>query len=411
VIPFAVFGVFWAGTWLAHAVEEPDLGDPGTLSPTGTGPDGSSRLADRLTARGVRIERVTSSEAAIQAASSGGVATVFLPTPDLLHPTAQNRLAGPGAVAANRVIVVRPGLRGLLTSPAPIFATGSRWAAGVASPRCATPTLALAGPAAVMRDRYEVEGPESVYCYGGAVAGARLGDTEFIFVGATDPFRNSRLDEHGNAALATTLLAATDRVIWVDVHARERVNVDVEVSLPEYRRGDRDRGGTGFPTIDAFPPLLWAVLVLAAGATALLAVARARRLGPPVAEPLPVLVPAAETVTGRGRLYHRIAARQATLDALRSAAIARLTRMVDPFGPAVPSDRTGTVTVGDDLVHRISQHTGWPEAAVRATLEGPAGDSDDDLVRAVADLDALVAAVHDGVPRPDPPDRHRGGPP
>ena len=40
-------------------------------------------------------------------------------------------------------------------------------------------------------------------------------------------------------------------------------------------------------------------------AAVLAAAARARRLGAPVAEPLPVLVPATETVTGRGRLYQR----------------------------------------------------------------------------------------------------------
>ena len=39
----------------AHLVEEPNLGDPTTLSPTGTGRDGSSRVAAMLDARGVAV--------------------------------------------------------------------------------------------------------------------------------------------------------------------------------------------------------------------------------------------------------------------------------------------------------------------------------------------------------------------
>ena len=76
--------------------------------------------------------------------------------------------------------------------------------------------------------------------------------------------------------------------------------------------------------------------MLAAAGAVLLALVRARRLGPPVAEPLPVLVPAAESVTGRGRLYERIAAREASLDALRAAAIARMARVLDPMAGAAP---------------------------------------------------------------------------
>jgi hypothetical protein len=410
-IPFALLAVFWAGTWLAHLIEEPDLGDPGTLSPTGTGPDGSSRLADLLTERGVRVERVTSSADAIRAAGAGD-ATVFLPGPDLLFPSTQTRLAaGPGAV--RRIVVVRPGVRSLIATPAPVVpAAPGRWAAAVTAPRCAAPVAAGAGPAAVLRDRYDVDGVDTLNCYSGAVVGVRVEQTEFVFVGASDPFRNSRIGEHGNAALAVGLLAVTDRVIWVDVHKRETVpRGSPELNLPEYRRGDQDRGGTGFPTIDAFPPLMWAVLVLAAGATVLLAFARARRLGPPVAEPLPVLVPAAETVTGRGRLYQRIAARSATLAALQSAAIARLARLVDPFGVTVASDRTGPPQASDELVRGISLRTATPEETVRAILHGPAGDSDSDLARAVADLDALVAAVLGGAPPHARPDhRHGGGP-
>jgi hypothetical protein len=117
----------------------------------------------------------------------------------------------------------------------------------------------------------------------------------------------------------------------------------------------------------------------------LLAVARARRLGPPVAEPLPVIVPASEAVTGRGRLYERIAAREATLDAIRGAAITRMAHVLNPFGGRPASD--------DELVRQIAQRTATPEYAIRAVLYGPAAADDAGLADAVGRLDALTAAV------------------
>ena len=54
-------------------------------------------------------------------------------------------------------------------------------------------------------------------------------------------------------------------------------------------------------------------------AVLLLALWRARRLGPVVTEPLPVVVRAAETVEGRARLYRRGGARDTAAEALRGA--------------------------------------------------------------------------------------------
>jgi hypothetical protein len=140
-------------------------------------------------------------------------------------------------------------------------------------------------------------------------------------------------------------------------------------------------------------------LALALLAAALLAVARGRRLGTPVAEPLPVLVPAAEAVTGRGRLYQRIEAREATLAALRGAAVARIARTLNPHAPAPPAGAPGAL-VGT-LIEQVAARTGTPDHVVRAILNGPAPDDDEGLRRAVADLDALVNAVlRDNPPQP-----------
>ena len=395
VVPFAVVALLWVITAVAHAVEEPDLDEPGTLSPIGTGRHGSSDLAKLLSGRGVTVVRVTSSTEALDAAS-GRDATIFVPAPDFMHPAfllATAELSG-----AHRVVIVRPGLRTLLFSRLPVTPAGSRWATAAVAPGCrfAEP----AGTAATFRSTYTPFGEATAFrCYGDSLVGVWQGDTQSIVVGATDPFRNDRIHEVGNAALATLLLGEHDRLIWVDVHKREPTDVRLPrapgFELPDYRRDDVDRTGTGLQTIDAFPPGLWAALALGLVAAALLALARARRLGPPVSEPLPVLVPAAESVTGRGRLYARIRAREATHAALRQAAIRRIATALNPFGAVRgrENDLANPGPAGDALVAQIATLLDRPADQVRSVLYGPAPDSDQALVRAVADLDELVHAV------------------
>lgn len=389
VIPLAVVALFWVVTIAAHIYQEPNRSDADTLSPLGTGRHGSSQLAELLRERDVTIERVTSSEAALQAAR-GRDATILVPAPDFLD----GRLI-PGLIddrAEHRVVLVQPGLFGVATSGLSTWVAGSRWASAVVEPECSRPEARDAGPAGVHRNRYLAE-TLPVRCYRGSLVGGRVADVEVLLVGATDPFRNDRIGEAGNAALVTGLLARHGLVIWVDVHATELRPPRMDFTLPEYRRGEVDRTRTGYPLVDAFPVQLWVVIALAAGTGILLAVAAARRLGPPVPEPLPVVVPAAEAVTGRGRLYRRIRARQASLATLRAGAIARLARTVDPLARTPDRGLDAPGPRRDAFIRTIAARSGLPEATVTTVLFGPAPTDDAGLVAAVADLDHLVATV------------------
>jgi len=397
VIPLGVVALFWVLTLVAHAYQEPDLGDADTLSPLGTGRHGSSQLAEMLRERGVTIERVTSSQAALEAARERD-ATILVPAPDLL-----DGWLVPGLVddpGEHRVVMVQPGRFGVVTSGLPAWVGRSRWASAVVEPACHRPEMQEAGPATVYRVRYMA--PHlPLRCYHDSLVGGRVADVEVLLVGATDPFRNDRIGEAGNAALVTGLLSRHEVVIWVDVHATERRPPRIDFTLPEYRRGEVDRTNTGYPLVDAFPVQLWVVLAVAAGAGVLLAAAAARRLGPPVPEPLPVVVPAAEAVTGRGRLYRRIRARQASLATLRAGAIARLARAVDPLARTPDHGLDTPGPRRDAFVQTIAARSGLPEATVATVLFGPVPSDDAGLVAAVADLDHLVATVL-GPPGPRP---------
>jgi hypothetical protein len=118
-------------------------------------------------------------------------------------------------------------------------------------------------------------------------------------------------------------------------------------------------------------------------ALAVLALWRARALGPVVPEPLPVVVRAAEAVEGRSRLYRAAKARGSAADALRAGARDRLARRLG-LGP----DATRAAVV-DAAVARI----GRDPVGVDALLYGAAPSDDAALVRLADDLDILIREV------------------
>jgi hypothetical protein len=383
IVPFLVLGVIFAVTGVAHRLEEP--GGRDTLMPSGTGPDGSSRLAALLAERGVRIEAVAEFTEAAAALEGGGDAVLFIPKPNFASSVlAQLAAIGPGN---HRIVMVAPrGDQLWFTDPAVV--TGDRrWASAAVPPGCDLPEAVAAGRATALRGRYAVDGPGDT-CYQQGLVRTEMAGAELFVIGATDPFRNRRIGEHGNAELAVGLLSAADRVVWAD-----SLSVDLElpaIQWPQLQapsRPERDRSPSGgLAELGApYPPGLLAGLALAALLALLVALARARRLGPPVTEPLPVSVPAAEAVAGRGRLYQRVRGRGVALAALRAAALHRLVPVLGL--PANPPPEPGSV------VAAVVARTGLSAEHVRRTLYGPEPDHDRDLAEAVSTLDRLVGAV------------------
>ncbi|MCU1587791.1 MAG: hypothetical protein JWN31_1284, partial [Frankiales bacterium] len=118
-------------------------------------------------------------------------------------------------------------------------------------------------------------------------------------------------------------------------------------------------------------------------AVLLLAVWRAQRLGRVVREPLPVVVRAAETVEGRGRLYRAARARQTAAEELRAGARRRL-------GPRLGAGRHPH---RDALLAGLSLQTTRPAEELAALLYGPQPADDASLVRLADELDALTREV------------------
>nr|WP_240956203.1 DUF4350 domain-containing protein [Micromonospora sp. HNM0581] len=428
MIPVLVGMVLLAITLVTREIDQSDQTDRGFLSPVVTGEHGGSRLAASLRGRGVLVQRETDTLRALLA-TRPGPATLFVPAPELLHPRTVSYLGLlPGGT---RLVLVDPPRRVLAAAGLPLRPTDRRWATQVVSPHgvdrpCPLAEVAPDATAAVARQRYAPTGaPGSVdLCYAGGLA--RLpGAAESVVVGASDPFRNGRIGEWNNLAFAAGLLATSGRVVWLDLDgpapppperspAATRPQSDRDDGLdgsdgqgdpdhegndatapegrpdgPEPGLGGRATAGEPNPLWSAFPPWFWALLLQLGFAALLMAIGRARRLGPPTPEPLPLSVPAAETVLGRGRLYQRAQARESTARVLRTATLARLARRLHLPAETPPAALAATVAAD----------TGDRPTTIHELLYGDTPRTDRHLLELADGLDRVTRSLS----RSDPP--------
>ena len=118
----------------------------------------------------------------------------------------------------------------------------------------------------------------------------------------------------------------------------------------------------------------------------MLVLARGRRLGAPVTEPLPIEVPGAETALGRARLYRKAKARGAALETLRFEARRRLSVAL---GLSPNPSR-------DVLLDALAQRTGIDRNHFDTVLFGPEPEDDDELELRTRELLSLVEHLTQG---------------
>lgn len=343
-------------------------GRRGELDPSAVDDTGSRALATLLRDREVTVQRVTTAAAALAAA--GPDSTVFVPLPERLPSGSLRALAED---ADGDLVLVDPDNATLSAVAGGVRKDGAV-GVGRRQPACELPVARAAGSAELGGTAYSVDDPAAQSCYaaGGRptlVSLAAAGRTVTV-LGTAKPFTNDRLDDDGNAALALGLLGRQPRLVWL---------------LPA--RGQLAPAPTGESPglLDLLPDRLLLALGQLALAVALFALWRARRLGPVVAESLPVVVRSAEAVEGRARLYRAAGARAEAAGALRAGVRSRLG---DLLGQPPEESPAG-------LAHEVAGRTGRPAAGVAALLYGADRDVPDDsaLVRLADELDALEREV------------------
>ncbi|MBO0517022.1 DUF4350 domain-containing protein, partial [Streptomyces beijiangensis] len=284
----------------------------GSLDPRSADRNGSRAVAELLKDRGVSTRVVTTLDETVTAAAPD--TTLLVTTPDLLTPHQQKTLRAAIVQAGGRTVLLAPGPPSV-SRLAPGVRAGAPASVSARAPECALPAAVRAGPADTGGIRYSAPGLDASGCYPAGdrptlltvpSTGADDGDT--VLLGAPDILLNHRLGDEGNASLALQLLGSRPHLVWY---------------LPSL--GDAsaiDGGNQSF--FDLIPSgWLWGTLQLALAA-ALAAVWRGRRLGPLVAERLPVTLRASESTEGRARLYRKTNARDRAAAVLRSAARTRL---------------------------------------------------------------------------------------
>jgi hypothetical protein len=191
---------------------------------------------------------------------------------------------------------------------------------------------------------------------------------ETVVLGFPSALTNAEVTSAAHAGLAVRALGASPRLVWY------------HPGVGDLTWGD-DGGSAAGDSV--WPRAAGPVVALLGATVVLLALARGRRLGRLVPEPLPVVVRAVETTESRGRLYRRAGDRRRAAAVLRSAATERLRARLG-LGRSEP---LAVVVVA------VAGATGRSPADVWALLAGPAPPDDAALVelaRALTDLEEGV---------------------
>jgi hypothetical protein len=337
------------------------------LNPGAVSPNGTHALADILAGLGHQVLTATSVPAAIRAAAPGS--TLVITSPQYLSGADLSALANVQA----SVLLVQPNPASLRAIAAPVTLIGASEPVVVTAPACDLGAATLAGTADMGGENLLLSQPTTAVqqCYtstsGPTLVQLQVRGRSVTVLGTGAPLTNGRIASAGNAALAINLLSS-HRIVWL-------VPAVVAVAAAT-RRGPR--------TFTSLLPLAVYLVTIQLAVTVLLAAAwRARRLGQLVAEPLPVVVRAAETTEGHGRLYQSRRARGQAAEAMRSGLLGRLERAVGlPHGAG-----------RDAVVAAVAQRSAAGPPRLAELLYGPAPGSDRALVTLARDLDELEREV------------------
>lgn len=332
----------------------------GRMDPNATGPEGAHALVMLLRHRGVEVVPAGTVDDVVLQARPGTLVLVAQ-TPRIAGSELMDRLAD---LPADLLLVAPDALARKALAPA-VRSGPAR--AFTHQPGCGLREAQQAGEVELRTTATYVatQGQSVDSCYNGALVRYRDGKRTITVVGSETFMTNADLAREGNAALAMNLAGTSDHLIWY---------------APQHIQGSK----SGKSAIAALIPpnvrwLFWQLCV----ALVLAALWKGRRLGPLVAEQLPVVVRASETVEGLGRLYRSHRARDRAAAALRTATLRRLAPRLGLGPGSEPPALVAAVSA------RIGAHPDW----LWHLLFGPPPDSDDALVALAHALDDIERQV------------------
>lgn len=360
-----VLGVLLVAALVLSLPSPPTSTTPG--APDNPGGTGARALAQVLEREGVEITYATTTSAAVRAARGDG--TVLVVGDGWLTP---EQVTTVGALDDDLVLVDADWALTLLVPD--LVTSGTAASRTPRDAACDDPDAVAAGTVTAAGGYEDLSGTATT-CFpsadGSAAAYVVVEQDGRRVTGLSDlaPLTNDRVTEEGNAALALRALGRHDHLVWY---------------VPTFDDLGVVGADDGTPSLTDLVPWTRPVLGWLALVLVVLVVWRARRLGPVVSEPLPVVVRSAETTRGRGRLYRRARAHGHAGAALRAGTATRV------------AQRLGLPRAADapTLVDAVARATGRPARDVEALLYGPPPTDDAGLLRLADDLDHLESEVH-----------------
>ncbi|MDV3222459.1 DUF4350 domain-containing protein [Intrasporangium sp.] len=360
------------------------------------GPAGSGRLADPESSRrqgaraiaevlrqqGVDLE-IVRTITDLEAARADRTTAVVIGSFDHLGEAAAERAIG-HASTARRLVLLEPGDLALADLGVPLATAGG--VRGSVTARCTSDladpddrldtTTTLYRSSGSLDDRGPALPSGGTGCFADDDGSAALvilpagsSRPETVVLGSASALTNAQVSEASHAAVGLRVLGAVQRLVW---YLPSVTDLDVPDASGEHRPSDR-----GVP--EWFAP----GVVLVALAVVVLALARGRRLGRIVAEPLPVVVRAVETTEARGRLYRRASDHDRASTSLRAGARSRVSTRL-----GLPASTSTTAVVA-----AVARATGRASEDVRDVLYGAAPQNDTDLVLLAEQLAQLEEDV------------------
>ncbi len=288
--------------------------DQGILSPNNPAPDGAMAAAEILEQQGVDIEPAETLAGTLDALEAAGAQNATLLIHDRLGLLNGEQLRQLEAAEAE-IVLVEPSIPVLDVFAPEINSAGvvpepDDGGAATLQPQCSLADPQSAGP--IDRGGAAYRGGQMCYPVDSGQAPASASyvqsdDGTVTVLGNGGIVSNDRLAQHGNAALTLRTLGAAPTLIWY------------QPSLADIAIDD------GAPQLgELVPPWVNAVMVWLLIVAVLAMMWKARRTGPLVVEPLPVIAKAAETAEGRARLYQDSRAFGRAADSLRAGTLMRL---------------------------------------------------------------------------------------
>ncbi|MFI6727319.1 DUF4350 domain-containing protein [Streptomyces atratus] len=353
----------------------------GRLNPRSADRYGSRAVAELLKERGVSVHVVTTLDEAT--AQAGPETTLLVASPNLLTPHQQSELRATTDHSAGRTVLLAAGPPSVDTL-VPGVRAESAGPVATRAPQCSLPAARSAGDVETGGFHYASDGLDNtIACFPSNGLPTLLlveqGPGDTVLLGSPDLLYNARLGNQGNASLALQLLGSHPHLVWY-------LPSLTDTSAAAENGGD---GGDGAHDDRSFVDLiprgwLWGTLQLALAAV-LAAIWRARRLGPLVAERLPVAIRASESTEGLARLYRRANARDRAADSLRAATRTRIAPLIGVSPPDAHSPAT--------LIPAVSARLSTTGSDLQAVLFGPVPSDDAALVHLADQLDTLEREV------------------